>query len=757
MRAFPAVFLVLVLAAVATSCSQKPEVAMRDLLASGDRYMVAKEHGEAIIQYRNAVKRDPNSGEARLKLADALAATGDVRVAFGEYVRAADLLPANATAQLRAGQLLLMAKQYPEARARADRILALNPKSVDGLLLMGNALAGLKEFDKAIDQIENAIGEDPGQPFNYANLASIQSAKGDAVAAESAFRRAVEVDPQSPDARWSLGGFYWASGRTAEAESEFKAAYRINPKSPVILRGLAAFYMANRRIADAEMYLKLHADSGDVQAKLALADFYVLASRPVDAKAVLEPLAHDPAAFAPANTRLSVLAHLGGDSREAYQLIDAALQRAPQDESALLTKSNFLLTDKKPADALTLADGAVAANPKSPRALYSKAAALRGLRRPNDAARALQELLVIRPSDVPAQVMLAEVYLSQGKTAPAAELSAQAVASQPQSWTAHLVSARVAVAQANYPFAESELNKLVKATPNAPDVHVLMGDMFLQRRNVPRARQAYERARSLDPRQTAAVLGLIRSDLEEKKFDSARGRATVLLESGADDPVALTVAGATFADSGDYTRAEAAFRKTIEKDPTNLDAYVALGRLYLGQNRLDEARKEYEDLARRQPDLAVSSNTVIGTILAAQGKREEARKYFEQAVSVDSEASAVAANNLAWDYAENGGNLDTALQLAQRAKAQMPQSADASDTLGWIYYKKGLASLAVSALKESVAQNAANPVSHYHLGLAYLADGKRNEAQRALTEALRLKPQFASAQDAKRVLATLKE
>ena len=52
---------------------------------------------------------------------------------------------------------------------------------------------------------------------------------------------------------------------------------------------------------------------------------------------------------------------------------------------------------------------------------------------------------------------------------------------------AHGAEGRVAVAQQSYSRAESELNLLAKATPNAPDVHVLMGDMYLQRRDLTRA------------------------------------------------------------------------------------------------------------------------------------------------------------------------------------------------------------------------------------------------------------------------------
>jgi tetratricopeptide (TPR) repeat protein len=756
MGAIRAGSIIFLLATAATSCSKDPAVAKRDFVASGDSYMATKKYDEAIIQYRNAVKLDPKFGEARLKLADALTASDNGKGALAEYVRAADLLPTNPTAQLRAGQLLLMARQYPEAKARAEKILDINPKSVDGLLLMANALAGLKDFDSAIEQVESAINEDPNQPLNYANLALIENAKGNKAAAENAFKRAVEVDPNSPSPHWSLGNFYWASGRIADAENELKAAYKISPKSPVILRGLAAFYISTGRTIEAETYLKAYAEGGDVLAKLALADFYTRVGRPADARTVLTPLSSDPTALVRANTRLAAIEYDGGNHQKAYQLIDAALQRDSKDEAAVLAKFNFLLTDKKPAEALVLANSVVDANPKSTRGLYAKAAALRALGRRNDAETALEELLALRPRDVPSQVMLAEVYLEQGKTAQAAELSAQAIKSQPNAWMPHFVSARVAVAQRNYPRAESELDLLVKATPSAMDVHILRGDMYLQRRDIARARQAYEHALSLDKRHKGALLGLIRSDLGEKKFDSARSRAMTLLETDSDDPIALNLAGATFADSGDKALAEATFRKAIEKHTANLDAYLALGRLYLSEKRLDEARKEFEEVAKRQPERAVSAHTIVGMILAMQGKRDEARKSFQQAIAINPDAASVAANNLAWDYAENGGNLDEALQLAQRAKTQMPQNSSVTDTLGWIYYKKGLTSLAVSTLQEAAVQDATNPAIRYRLGLAYIADGKVPEAQRALNEALRLNPQFSFAENAKRLLASLR-
>src|SRR5262245_19687539 len=99
------IVVLVVLSALATACSQDPEVRKREFVASGDRYIAQSKHNEAIIQYRNAIALDSRFGEARFKLAEALAAAGDASGAGKEYIRAADLLPNDSRAQIAAGRM----------------------------------------------------------------------------------------------------------------------------------------------------------------------------------------------------------------------------------------------------------------------------------------------------------------------------------------------------------------------------------------------------------------------------------------------------------------------------------------------------------------------------------------------------------------------------------------------------------------------------------------------------------------------------
>ena len=178
-----------------------------------------------------------------------------------------------------------------------------------------------------------------------------------------------------------------------------------------------------------------------------------------------------------------------------------------------------------------------------------------------------------------------------------------------------------------------------------------------------------------------------------------------------------------------------------------------LAQLYTSQGKPDQALAEYDGLAARQPG-AGGPATMAALILQAQGKEQEARQRYERIVEAHPRA-AVAANNLAWMLAVRGEQLDRALQLAQAAKAELPDYVAVSDTLAYVYLKKQLPSLAIPLLKQAVGKEPTNPEYHYHLGMAYAQNGDKVAARQAIEQALKLKPDFSEAGEARKLLATL--
>jgi tetratricopeptide (TPR) repeat protein len=111
----------------------------------------------------------------------------------------------------------------------------------------------------------------------------------------------------------------------------------------------------------------------------------------------------------------------------------------------------------------------------------------------------------------------------------------------------------------------------------------------------------------------------------------------------------------------------------------------------------------------------------------------------------------VALNNLAYLLVSETDQFDEALKYAQQVKEIAPDDKGVDDTIGWIMYRKGLYRAAVQYL-EKAAQDQADPVIHYHLGMAYLKVGdKRGEP--TLRAALKKAPELPEAKMAEQLLS----
>ncbi len=573
---------IVLMTAVITACSADPERAKQEYLASGDRYVEQKKYSEAIVQYRNALQQDARFGDARLKLARAYEHIGDGPNALREYVRAADALPQSVEAQVKAGSYLLLARQFEDARTRAEKALKLDPRNLDAQLVLGNALGGLKDSDGALKELEEAVKLDPASAAAHAGVGAVQLAQGRAASAEAAFRKAVETNPKLPVAHLALANYLWAVGRSAEAEAALKAVLTLEPTNPLAHRALATMYVATKRAQQAEPHLKALADQDHSSAgplKLALADYYVLTNRPDEAMRILEGLSLSKDAASAAQTRVAAIQYVKTSKVEGNRVVDAVLAKDPKNVPALLVKTRFLVNEGKLDDALVSAKAAAAADAQSIQARYLLGTILRAKRRPQEAMDAFNEVLKINPRAAAAQVQLAELNMQQGKANTALQLATDVAKQLPNDPRVQLTLVQTLVASGQLEQAQKVVAPLLKALPNAAPVQVAAGTVALSRRDVPGARKAFTRALELDPGNFGGLAGLIQLDFIDKKPEAARTRIEQQLARTPDSPAVLTLAARVYASS-DPARTEQLLRKVIQVDAANMQAYSMLGQLY---------------------------------------------------------------------------------------------------------------------------------------------------------------------------------
>ena len=744
---------IVVVAAGITACANREEK-MAQHLRAGDALVEQKKHAEAIIEYKNAVRQDEQSGEARLKLAKSYEATGDIARAVKESVRAADLMPGNHEAQLAAARLLVMTGSFEDGKARAENVLAADPKSVGANMILGFALVGLKDVDGAIKQVEDAVALDPLDGQSQTTLGALQLKKGDTAQAQAAFEEAVRLKPKSIEARISLASFHWVQNRPAKAEEELKAALAIDPKSELVNRALAAFYMQTNRRAEAEPFMKaIAATVGNGRTKMALADFYIGMQRIEDAKPILEGIRADKVVGGLASIRLALIAFTEKRSADAYAIVDGLIQKNIDTAPAHLMKGRFLLADSRVDASIESLRAAVKADPKLASAHYVLGNALATNRDYAGAAEAYRATLELVPAAAGVQLQLARVSLRRGDAATSVSAATSALQKQPANARATVTLAEALLVKGDLTRASVEISKLKAAFPKEARVHVLEGRLFgLEKKNADAA-QSFKHALALDPDATDAVVGLISVDLATGDAASAIRRAETLLQTRSPDASTRLLAARAYFAGKQPQKAEELLKAVVQENAGNVAAVALLANIYSQQGRLTEALERYQALSVLEPKSVVAPTT-IGIILQTQKRLSEAKKAYERALEIRPDA-AVAANNLALILVEEKQDLDRALNLARRAAAALPDDPQISDTIGWIYYQKQLPSLAIAPFERAVSIDPKNPEFQYHLGMAYAATGNNAKARTHLQNALAIDAKFSGATEARGLLSTL--
>lgn len=249
----------------------------REFVARGDDAMRRGQPAAAILDYRNAVRLSPQDVQIHRKLADTYLASDDLRHAYDEYTRIADLAPGDLEARVAAGRVLLVSGDVSGARERARDVLARQPSHRDALLLL-----------KVTD-------------------GRLHAAAGETAPATDEFREAVRIAPKDPEPHVLLGEALLAAGDRDGSLHELLDALRLAPDEELANRAMAWYYVTIERAVEAEPYFRRAASraADRYHSSLALADYLLAQRRTDDARHVLE---HVTGADAPqAEVRLAAL------------------------------------------------------------------------------------------------------------------------------------------------------------------------------------------------------------------------------------------------------------------------------------------------------------------------------------------------------------------------------------------------------------------------------------------------------------------
>jgi len=415
----------------------------------------------------------------------------------------------------------------------------------------------------------------------------------------------------------------------------------------------------------------------------------------------------------------------------------------PNDLDALMLYARTLRLRRLSSEAEIQYDRIVEVAPTAPEGPYGKG--LLALERGDmEAGKSfLSQALNLNETFFPARQMLARIAMSEGDWP---------TAIQHLNWLAtnHARPAdQVALAQAlrlsgpsGYQQAQAVLQPLADA--QHVDALVELGRLYNDMGKTPDARNAYEQAARIDPKSGPALFEL----------------------------------GETLALQGEYEAAEARMRAAIDANPNNIDARLALAKLYMGPlNKPDMAADLYSsllDLGINDPETLTSMGDElldrgrsaeaiqayrkaltsqpenrflfhkIGQAQLAQGDLNNARQSEQQALDLAGGVFPQALTGLG-DIARLSNNFDQALNYYNQALSQDPNMIGARIGLGQSLAAQGNWMVALSQFEAAAAQDPNNPHALFWLGEAQLRQQDYASAIRTYNSLLGIDPNFVEA------------
>jgi tetratricopeptide (TPR) repeat protein len=141
--------------------------------------------------------------------------------------------------------------------------------------------------------------------------------------------------------------------------------------------------------------------------------------------------------------------------------------------------------------------------------------------------------------------------------------------------------------------ATSALARASQLDSNSPKFHVLLGDVYRQRKYFPDAEQEYRKALALNAEDTGALFGLSLTLLANSDLDEALRVTQGALTKNPEDPEFNAVMGEILCIQHDFAGAEPYLKKGLSTKPELVPhVHALLGRVYAETNRTPEAITE---------------------------------------------------------------------------------------------------------------------------------------------------------------------
>jgi putative PEP-CTERM system TPR-repeat lipoprotein len=700
------------------------------LIASSKEFLAKNDSKAAVIQLKNALQKDPNLGEARFLLGKALFESGDIAGAEVELRKALErkyandqTIPLLASAMLATGQAKKVTDEFAKTQLSAgEPLAALKTTLSAAYAAQGNreaaqaelaaALASMADyapaqlanarmkavnqnFDEAQTIVDQVLAKNPKNHDALLLSGMLQAAKGNPDNALALYRKAIEAKPDFLLAHSAIISSLFQQQKLDEATKQIELLKKVAPKHPqtIYLDAQATYQRKDYKVARelTQQLLKILPNNPN-NLQLAGAVEYQLRS------------------YVQAEAYLSKAVQLAPELALARKLLISSYLRAGQPAKALATLQPVLERIEKDPSFLSIAGETYLQNGDAKKAAdyFAKASKLD----PDDAAK---------------KTSLALAHMAQGNTASGFEELEQITVTD-KGITADLALI-AAYLRTNQPDkALKAIDSLEKKQPDNAATHNLRARTLLSKKDIPGARQSFEKALAINPGFFPAAASLAAIDLTEKKPEDARKRFEAVLAADPKNIQAmLALAELNAAAGGTTDEVASLISKAVTTNPSEVAPRLALIQFYLNKKDGKKALTAANDAAAAIPDKP--------EILDALGRTQQFSGDLNQAMSTYGKLSTLQPNSPLAQM--RLAEINLANKNKDEAAKSLKKALDIKPDL--IEAQRGLILLALDAKKPNEALSIARQVQQQKPKepVGFVLEGDIYASEKAWPEAIK--------------------
>jgi cellulose synthase operon protein C len=698
---------------------------MGALLARAGIFIDLKRSADAtkdLDELKRLSENDPRASYLRALLAERENKPAEVRTALVEITELLDQVPLDYI-RFRPQVLMLNGLAHfglnePEkAKIYFEAFQKVQPDAPTAKMLAQIYLRGT-DHDKAVEVLEKYLRAQPSDGQAMALLGSALMAKGQTVRAATLMQQALQTK-ESPEFRKVLGLSLMQTGQTANAIKELETAFKNDP----------------RQVQAATTLIPLYFRSGQSTKAITLAEKLVK----------LQP------ANAGFQNLLGMVRANTGNIPAARAAFEQALKLNPNFSQPNLNLVRIDIASKAYDAAVGRLATILVTEPKNAEALYEMATVSDRRGNRAEAIGWLEKAYKLSgPRELRWGLALSDYHLRQGNAAAALAAAKDISAKEPEDLSGLLALARAQLANNDIPALKSTLNVATRIGDFNPKVQVEIALMQVAAKNLPGANYSVEKALSKEPEFLPALV--LQTDLDMRQGDVAKAekRARDIQIKYPKLAVGHSLLGDLALKRGQTAAAVESYRRAYATQPST-ETFIRLYRALGNQDAGKPATALATQWLKAHPKDGLG-HVEVANNLARIGNFAAARVNYESYLKI-SPNDATALNNLA-NVLLRLKNPE-AVKIAEQAVAKSPASAIASDTLGWALLQNGQPDRGLKVLKEAKLRDPASLEIRYHLAVAFLQTGFKQEAREELDLALKTGQAFDGSAEAAALRKTL--